>query len=140
MPKPKTLWQRIAGLFERLVWAVQGLFLRRKLKAPDSPLRSAAEEAVARVVYETELAPDCVSAGEIRGGCGIKVTHNDAQEWFVHNSYDEAATQAIEWANLQGDEIDTGSASKMPRKQRRAFQAMRRQDRNRQKAARRRQR
>lgn len=85
-----------------------------------------AQQAVNRVVLETKLPPDCVSAGPMRGGCAIQVKHDDAWEVFLHHTYTGAAAEALAWVQLQGDEIEHRSASKLNRKQRRTFDAERR--------------
>lgn len=118
----KKSWrERIVEMWQALIWKIKGYFLDKKLANPESPVRDEAQEAVAKVVVETDIAPDCVSALVYRGGCAIKVKHDDAWEMFIHNSYMEAADKAIEWLRTQGDEVQTRRVSEMNRKQRRAF-------------------
>lgn len=76
-----------------------------------TPERTQAEEAVAQVVFETQISPDCVSAGVIHGGAGICIKHNDATEWFVGRDYAHAAHEAIAWLQLQGDEVKSSRKS-----------------------------
>jgi len=87
-----------------------------------SPVRSEAEEAVARVVYRTNIAPDCVSATVLQGGYTIIIEHNKSKEAFIHRSYDQAADKAIEWlTKREGRHVLSGTVSHMNRAQRRAF-------------------
>lgn len=85
--------------------------------------QAAAQEAVNRVVYETDIPPDCVTAGVWDGGACIKVKHADAWEMFVHRTYDEAASEAIAWLRLQGEEVSYRHVTKLDRRTRRAFNA-----------------
>jgi hypothetical protein len=98
----------------------QGKLRNVELADTASPARSEAEEAVAKIVFETDIAPDCVAATVFEGGCAILVKHDKAQELFVHKSYALAADKAIEW--LKGQKLKQGHTSKMNRAQRRAFQ------------------
>lgn len=115
----------IKALFRRVVWFWQGKQLEAEFSKNESPVRSEAEEAVAKVVFETDVAPDCVSAGILRGGTAIFVTHNNAKEVFIHKTYAEAADKAIEWLRLQGDEVKAGKVTQMNRKERRAWKKRR---------------
>ena len=118
-----TRWERFKAFFKKVFWFWKGQYLEVQLQDKTSPTRTDAEHAVARVVMETDIAPDCVSAMVFQGGCAIKVKHQDAWEMFLHNSYNEAADKAIEWLLLQGDEISTRGVSKLTRQQRLDFNA-----------------
>jgi len=111
------------GLLKRLRWWWSGGLLSVKLEDKTSKTRSEAELAVERVVWETSIAHDCVSATIYRGGPCIMVSHDGAKEAFIHNSYDEAAAKAIQW--LKGHDVGTGSSSNLSRRQRRAFDSVR---------------
>lgn len=116
--------------FRAFTHFIRGLLLKNELALPPevSTVRSEAEEAVARVVFETDIAPDCVSAGELRGGCAIFIEHmvrgKKNTTAFVHKSYENAVTEAIAW--IRSDAPATGSRSKMNRHQRRVFQSKKR--------------
>lgn len=126
-PKRKlSLWARISAFFMRIWWKITGSAKALSLDDKTSPLRTEAEEAVARVILETDIAPDCIEACIVRGGTALKIKHDDAWEVFIHKNYTQAADKAIEWLNLQGDEISTSETSNMNRAQRRAFNANRR--------------
>jgi hypothetical protein len=129
----QTRWQRlfafVVGIPHAIVAAFKGFFLRRKVRQLDSPIRAEAKEAFAKIIHQTELAPDCIIAGEHDGSPMFKVKHDNAWELFLHNSYEEAAEKVIEWANLQGDEVSTAKTSNMNREQRRKFAAKVRLDR-----------
>jgi hypothetical protein len=136
----KKLLQWLRAQYMRFVNAVRGVNLRKHLENPDSPERSAAIDAVGRVVARTRIPPDCVSAGEINGGCGIKIKHDGAHEWFVGYTYEQAADEAIKWLQYQYDfdhrgkitsHISTRGTSKLSRKDRRAAEALRRKGRKR---------
>jgi len=122
----RRLWRWLSQTIQNIVWWFQGVALEAELKDAESVRHRAAQNAVRRVVMETDIAPDCVSATIVRGGPTIMVRHDDAWEAFVHNSYSEAAQEAINWINRQGDEISTSETSDMNRKQRRAFSSQRR--------------
>jgi hypothetical protein len=124
-----TLWERFTAFLKTLWWWWKGKLLNIELKDELSPVRTEAQMAVDRVVMETDITPDCVSAQVVRGGCTIMVKHNEAWEAFVHNSYNEAAEKAIEWLLLQGDEIKTNKVTKLNRKSRRAFDVVRKAER-----------
>lgn len=100
-----------------------------------SQARSEAEEAVARVIYETDLVPDCVAASVIMGGCAIIITRDGGVgETFVGKSYNHAADKAVEWvktrAVAEGVNLKAqGSTSGLNRAQRRAFDRKRRRGR-----------
>ena len=120
----------IKSLLRRVVQFWQGKQLEAEFSKNESPVRDEAEEAVAKVVFETGVAPDSVSAGILRGGCAVFVTHRSAKEAFLHKTYAEAADEAVKWLRLQGDEIQTGKikttgATHMNRKERRAFEKRR---------------
>lgn len=120
----------LRNAFRAFIHFVRGLYLQNELaqKPELSPVRSEVEEAVARIVVETDIAPDCVSAGELRGGCAIFIEHSVRGKKnttaFVHKSFEGAATEAIAW--IRSDAPATGSRSKMNRHQRRAFQSKKR--------------
>lgn len=126
MKQRLSLRQRVAMFFKRIVWWFQGIRLAAKFEDKQSDIRDEALAAVKRVVFETNIEPDCVSAQIIRGGPAILVKHNEAWEAFVHNSYGEAAQKAVEWLKLQGDEISTSKITKLTRVQRRFFKKIRR--------------
>lgn len=124
-----TRWERIKAFFKKIFWFWKGQYIEVQLQDTTSPTRTEAERAVTRVVMETDIAPDCVSAMVFQGACAIKVKHQDAWEMFLHNSYNEAADKAIEWLLLQGDEISTRGISKLTRQQRLDFDGSRKQKR-----------
>lgn len=119
-------WRWLTQSIQNIVWWFQGVALEAELKDAESIQHQGGRRALRRVVLETDIAPDCVSATIVRGGCTIMVKHDEAWEAFIHNSYDEAAQEAIDWINRQGDEISTSETSDMNRKQRRAFSSQRR--------------
>jgi hypothetical protein len=125
---PKTLWQKIKGFFQNIVWDIKSYFLAARLDS-DTVTRGEAEEAVAKVVYKTNIAPDCVSATVVRGGPCIYVKHDNAHEAFIHKTYAEAADEAINWLNRHTGIVRTSETSGMNRQQRRAFDAKRKQKR-----------
>ncbi len=130
----KTQWERFQAFLKMMVWWWKGQNLDKQLADVQGELRSEAHAAVVKVVYETNIAPDCISALVFRGGCAIKVKHDDAWEMCIHNTYDQAADGAIEWLLLQGGEIKTSEVSGMSRKERRRFDAQRRKHRGGRKA------
>lgn len=115
----------IARLFKFLRYWWSGNLLEVKLQDKTSDIRSEAQRAVDNVVFETDIAPDCVYATVINGGCAIVVKHNAATEVCVHNSYAEAALEAIKWLQAREGEIHTGKVSDLNREQRRSFDAQR---------------
>lgn len=121
----RTRWERFKAFLKNIFRFWKGQYLEVQLQDNTSPTRTEAERAIDRVVMETDIAPDCVSALVFQGGCAIKVKHQDAWEMFLHNSYGEAADKAIEWLLLQGDEISTRGVSKLTRQQRLDFNASR---------------
>jgi len=126
-----TIRERIAAILQKLWWKVTGYFANRRIK-PGGAKRSEAEEQLARILYETGIRPDAVSATTMNGGPCFLVKHKDAQEAFIHNSYKVAADKVIEWLNAQGDEIEPQRQERAPlmtRKQRRSFERRRRHDR-----------
>lgn len=82
-----------------LKWWWTGGVLNAQLSDRTSPQRNEAQEAVDRVVRETRLAADCVSATVLRGGATLLVTHDRGREAFIGRSYNHAADKVIEWAN-----------------------------------------
>jgi hypothetical protein len=136
-------------LWLKLWWWFTGGVRSAQLQDPTSPARSEAEEAVARVVYESDIAPDCVAATVVRGGPAIVIFHEvqrdktgwrhhrrkgfkgvhlakrREQEVFIHRTYALAADKALEWIEMQKNGVATGGQSKMNRKERRAFDAKR---------------
>jgi hypothetical protein len=121
-----SFWARFRAFLQRIFWFWKGKVLEAELEQPNSPLRSAAQLAVDRVVLETDITPDCVSALVFRGGEAVKVMHNAAWEVFIGKNYEHAADEAIAWLKRQGDEIKTNKVTGMNRKQRRIFDAERR--------------
>lgn len=108
----KTIW-----------WPLRGRQLDKQI-AEGGKKRDEAEEQLARIIYETGIRPDAVSATVIRGGPTFLVKHQDAHEAFIHNTYTEAADKAIAWIKLQDDEIKPErqeGAQMLNRQQRRAF-------------------
>ncbi len=104
-------WQRVTGAR-----------LQAEFQDETSFERSEAEKAVAFVVLETDVPPGAVSAGEINGGAGICVTLEGSKEWFVHRTYRDAASRAVEWIKTQGSEPSyVGGHPGMNRSQRRGF-------------------
>ena len=103
-----------------LWWRIRDWWLGKRLLVTETQL-DAGQTAVNRGVMETLLPPDCVTGGPMRGGCAIQVKHDDSWEVFIHNTYEEAANEAIGWVRLQGSELEHRTASKMNRQQRRAF-------------------
>lgn len=110
-------------LFER---ELQG----KKLIGPDAPadeetpLESQAKEALARVIFETDIPPDCVEATTAFGGPCIKVKHDEAWEAIIHETYEQAADQAILFIKDQGEYLETAKTAAqgpMNRAQRRRF-------------------
>jgi hypothetical protein len=108
---------------KRIWWPLRGRWLDKQL-APGGMKRSEAEEQLARILYETGIRPDAVTATTMRGGPCFLVRHKAATEVFIHNSYTEAADKTIEWLKLQGNEITPkklDAAPVMSRKTRRAY-------------------
>jgi hypothetical protein len=95
----KKLFQIIRGWWLALKWWWTGGVLNAQLQDQGSPQRNEAQEAVDRVVRETRIASDCVSATVLRGGATIIVAHDAGREAFIGRSYDHAADKVIEWAN-----------------------------------------
>jgi hypothetical protein len=115
-------------LWKRVLWWWTGGLLSVQLEDKTSETRSDAEHAVERVVFETNIAHDCVSATILHGGPCILVEHDGAKEAFIHNSYNEAATKAIQW--LRANDVRYSEQSKLSRKERRAFASYRRKVQN----------
>lgn len=110
---------------QKLWWRIRDWWLSRRLLV--SPERKGeAQEAVNRVVYATKMPPDCVTAGVFRGGCSVSVKHDSAWEVFVHNTYAEAADEAIDWVLYRSPDLSYRKTTKLPRITRRAFDAQRR--------------
>ena len=136
MKQRLSLWQRFKNLCQRIYWFFAGEALKAQLQQtatpaqPASPLRTAAELAVERVVMETDITPDCVCAEIVRGGTAIRVMHNDAWEVFIGRDYNHAAEEAINWLKRQGDEIETSKVTHLNRHQRRKFDRERRRKRS----------
>ena len=120
------VWDMLVGAYLWFTHGMSGALLEERLADESSPERSEAEEAVAKVIAETDVAPDCVSALVRDGGACILVKTDGDWEGFIHNSYGEAADKAIEWLLLQGDFVETQNTSDMNRAQRRSFDAKRR--------------
>jgi hypothetical protein len=122
---PKSIWQRFVAFLRSIKWWFTGGLLDARLADSESTEYSEAQAAVDKVVYETDIAPDCVSAMVMRGGHCVLVKTDDEWEAFIHNSYEEAADKAIEWLNLQGEYVETAKTSKLNRRARREFNATR---------------
>lgn len=142
--KPLSRWERFKALFalgplhaivtlwQLAVWKLRGEALHAQLQDETSPLRSEAQLAVDRVVYETNIAPDCAIGMIVRGGTAIMIKHEPhgngaTQDIFIGNTYEEAADKAIEWIKAQGTELATQGVSRILREDRRKFNAIRRQ-------------
>lgn len=118
-------WAWLVGRYYWCKHKVTGSLLSDRLADESSSERTEAQAAVDKVVMQTEIAPDCVSAIVQDGGACILVKTDNDWEAFIHNSYGEAADKAIEWLLLQGDFVETKETSSLNRKQRRAFNAQR---------------
>jgi hypothetical protein len=105
---------------------VTGSLLADRIADESSPERTEAQAAVDKVVMQTDIAPDCVSAIVQDGGPCILLKVDGEWEATIHNSFGEAADEAIKWLLIQGDFVETAGTSKMNRKQRRVFDAERR--------------
>jgi hypothetical protein len=122
----KTLWLT-------LWWWFVGGVRSAQLQDTASDARNEAEEAVARIVYESDIAPDCVCATVVHGGCAILVKHDTgtpnnprvASEIFIHRTYALAAEKALEWLHNK-PMLRTGTVSKHNRQERRASVSRRR--------------
>lgn len=124
-----SLWARVKAFFVGIYWKFRGEMLHAQLQDHSSPLRTDAQKAVDRVVYETNVPPDCVSGMIVRGAPAICVKHdpfgNGATTTVtIGNTYDEAAEKTIEWLDMQ-TELTFSGATELPRKHRRAFNAIR---------------
>jgi hypothetical protein len=119
-----TFWDRVTAFIQRLYWYLKGQILLDHLQSGGEAAKSEVEKVLARIVEETGISPDCVSAQILRGGHTILVKHNLAWEAFIHNSYQEAADRAISWIRFQGDKIQTGDVSGYNREQRRKLKAI----------------
>lgn len=95
----KKLLQLIRGWWLALKWWWTGGVLDAQLQDQNSPQHNEAQEAVDRVVRETRLASDCISAGVLRGGATLFIAHDSGREAFIGRSYEHAADKVIEWAN-----------------------------------------
>lgn len=132
LPKKKrSLWGLVKWIWQQIVWKFRGEALHAQLQDTTSPLRSEAQIAVDRVVYETHIAPDCVSAMIVRGGTAIHVKHDpigngSTQTVFIGTSYSHAADKVIEWLKTQGAELTTKKVSQLRRADARKFNAIRR--------------
>jgi hypothetical protein len=124
-----TLWDRFTAFLQRIVWFFKNQLLLDHLQSGGEAAKSEVEEILARIVAETGIAPDCVSAQILRGGHTILVKHNLAWEAFIHNSYPEAAERAISWIKFQGYNLKTGEVSSYNRAQRRKLKALSKRDR-----------
>ncbi len=116
-------------ILDRIVyfkWMVRGAILEDEISDTESEEASEAQQAVDRVVWETEIAPDCVSAMVLRGGACIYVKTDGEHEAFIAESYGEAADKAIAWINLQGEYMESqAETSTLNRKARRTFDSQR---------------
>jgi len=121
----KQLWKRVSRW-----WT--GNLLVAQLADAESETRSAAELAVARVVAQTNIPPDCVVACVLHNGCCIQIRHDTATEAFLHNTYAQAADKAIEWYTLRGGSTrGWGRTTQLSKKQQKVFNAVRQADRSR---------
>ena len=122
----KKLWKWFrTNLWLPVWWWWSGGLLEMKISDKLSPERTEASKAVDRVVMETNIAPDCVKATVLRGGPCLIVTHDRAQEAFIHRTYDLAADKAIEWLKMKGGSLVTTKSTSMSRKDAKVFDAMR---------------
>jgi hypothetical protein len=122
------IWAALKAPFVWLWRWWSGGLLSVKLQDKNTDVRNEAEEAVARIVYETNLPHDCVVATTLQGGPGIIIKHNNGQEGFVHHTYTLAADKAIEWlTRREGRFIQTGAATQLSRKNQKVFDARRRE-------------
>lgn len=121
------LWDALAGVYVWFKHGVTGSLLEERIATAQSEARNEGQEAVDKVVLETDIVPDCVSASVVRGGPCILVKTDGEWEAFIHNTFGEAADKAIEWVNQQGEYMESqAETSSMNRGQRRAFDAKRR--------------
>jgi hypothetical protein len=133
LPKKKrSLWGWITWIWQQIWWKLRGEALHHQLQDHASPLRSEAQIAVDRVVYETKIAPDCVMGAVVRGGPAIILKHDPhgngaTQTVFIGKTYEHAATEAIAWLKTQGSELTTKKVSQLRRADARKFDAIRRQ-------------
>jgi hypothetical protein len=116
--KKLSLWGRIKAFFVSIYWKFRGEALHVQLQDHSSPLRSDAERAVNRIVYETRVAPDCVSAMIFRGAPSITVKHDklfDGSTSTITNglTYAEAADRTIAWIEAQGLELTYTGVTKI---------------------------
>ncbi len=120
----------VVGVYVWFKHGVTGSLLEERIAYTESEERNEGQEAVDRVVWETDIAPDCVSASVVRGGPCILVKTDGEWEAFIHNSFSEAAVKAIEWVNLQGEFMEPqAKTSKLNRRARREFDGKRRKHR-----------
>ena len=129
--KKLSLWERIRAFFVGLWWSFRAIFHEAQLANPDSDVRTEAQRAIDRVVFETQIPPDCVKAMFFRGAPNIQISHDPftggATATMINGeSYNHAAERAIEWitANSKGD-LTFHGATVMRRKDRRAFNSIR---------------
>jgi len=109
--KRLSLWARLKAWWQVQTWFVRSQLLQAKLESKGTEALTEAQRSLRKICAETGIAPDCVSAQILRGGCCILVKHNEASEAFIHNSYPEAADQAIAWLKLvRGLKTDKVSA------------------------------
>jgi hypothetical protein len=109
--KRLSLWTRFKAWWQVQTWFVKSQLLQAKLESKGTEALTEAQRSLRKICAETGIAPDCVSAQILRGGCCILVKHNEASEAFVHNSYPEAADQAIAWLKMaRGLKTDKVSA------------------------------
>lgn len=119
-------WSAVMGVLSWFKNKVTGSLLEERISDERSPERNEAQEAVNKVVRETDTVPDCVSALVQNGGACIQVKTDGEWERFVHKSFDLAADEAIKWLLQQGEFVEQSAVSSMNRGQRRAFDATRR--------------
>ncbi len=125
--KKRSLRERFMFFFKNLWWSFQGAMLDQKLQDETCVERTEAQKALDRVVLETHVPHDCVTATVVRGGPCILVHHDvNQQTATIHTSYAEAADQTIKWINEQGAELSFEQSTKLSRKDQKQFAAWRR--------------
>jgi len=124
--RKKSMWERLKLRLLGVWWWWTGNLLNVQLEDKTSKMRTEAQIALDRVVFETHIPPDCVTACIVRGGPCIRVKHDFSQEAFIGNTYAHAADKALEWINTQGEELVTEKTTKMTHKDIKVFDAQRR--------------
>jgi hypothetical protein len=118
------MWRRLLRWWrEKIWWRITGHVANRQIE-PGGKKRDEAEEQLARILFETGIRPDAVSATTMNGGPCFLVTHQGATEAFIHHTYTQAADKAIEWLKGDGQSIAAKKDERAPvmnRKQRRGY-------------------